>query len=318
MDMGIRKTVGSIFSVVGGIGAVVYFLEAFGFITLPLVKGAEYLADYFGALALVVFFLCTLWGGYQIGIWRSKKSVSASANVEPQPRAVTAKMQPKLDELETGLFEVMLERPAISSSTSGDTYINKIPFQQRVNKYIRLEAEAEHLLGVRHDDFYVNPDRLEASQSNWAHITDLAYNLLQKVKESRATIQTYADAVAQRGPVMPIIRTRRAYHRSEIYDPTREYLQAYLFYPFWHFIPLLSKLMGWHRDLWNYPRERIVVNMTTKKAYPLCGPDGDSLIVPIVRIRCNGRREPFPYSHLDRWCLKRGWEFIDQTPTRQI
>ena len=114
MDMGIRKTVGSIFSVVGGVGAVVYFLEVFGFITLPLVKGAEYLADYFGALALVVFFLCTLWGGYQIGIWRSKKSVSTSI-VAPQPRAVTAKMQPKLDEIEKGLFEVMLERPTILS-----------------------------------------------------------------------------------------------------------------------------------------------------------------------------------------------------------
>ena len=48
----------------------------------------------------------------------------------------------------------------------------------------------------------MNPDLLEASQSNWAHMTDLASNLLQKVKESMATIETYADVVAQLGPVI--------------------------------------------------------------------------------------------------------------------
>ena len=49
----------------------------FGIIPEPLLRGGEFLANYYLAfvlLGLLVFFLSTIWIGYQIGSWRIRKS----------------------------------------------------------------------------------------------------------------------------------------------------------------------------------------------------------------------------------------------------
>lgn len=136
----------------------------------------------------------------------------------------------------------------------------------------------------------------------------------------RDELETYSEAVAKLKPVTyyPVIGTRRPYDRQHIPDENQSHLQAYMFYRFTYFIPILSKLMGKHRDTYVPPRERLIVNTTTNRAYPLRGTYATGLIWPIVQIAWNPQREPFPFSHLDRWCKKRerNWSFIDQTPTR--
>jgi len=77
----------------------------------------------------------------------------------------------KLSRLESALSDVITKR---------DT-----TFRERVNKYVLLEAEAEALLQVSHADFYVNPDLMVNAEQDSPHLTDLAVNLLQAVKQAK-------------------------------------------------------------------------------------------------------------------------------------
>lgn len=226
---------------------------------------------------------------------------------------------PRLEALERELGGI-LTAPTQTFMTSGDTYVGKIPFRERVNKYVLLETEAEALLGVDHETFYINPELYEASQGNAARLTDSTSKLLLKVKEAKATIQTYEEAIAQIETLSyyPITGCRRTAHRAEIYDEKKDYLQAYLFYPFWYYFGPLSHVFGKHRDLWELPRKRFIVNTTTAKAYPLRGPSANTLVWPVVRIRCNPERASFPHSHLEKFCEKRGWVLdAHWTPTSE-
>jgi hypothetical protein len=65
----------------------------------------------------------------------------------------------------------------------------KMSFPDGVTKYSLLETEAESLVGVDHDEFYVNPELLEGSETNSAYLVDLASKLLRKVKERRQKIR---------------------------------------------------------------------------------------------------------------------------------
>lgn len=93
-----------------------------------------------------------------------------------------------LVELEKGLTEI-INKPPDSFVQSSDRYIGQIQFRAKVAKYVGLESEAEALLHVDHQRFYLNPDLLEASQAGQAQLTNTASDLLVMVKEYRIEME---------------------------------------------------------------------------------------------------------------------------------
>jgi hypothetical protein len=96
----------------------------------------------------------------------------------------------KLRELQTGL-SALISEPAQTFQMSGESYIGDIPFREKVLRYSKLEIEAEALLSINHEDFYLNPHSptLEASKQNLAYVTDKASKLLRIVTEWMQAIE---------------------------------------------------------------------------------------------------------------------------------
>ena len=67
--------------------------------------------------------------------------------------------------------------------------VGKIPFRDRLIGYALLETEAESLVGVNHEEFYLNPERLPDSQEASAHLMNLVAKLLERVKEQRQRVR---------------------------------------------------------------------------------------------------------------------------------
>jgi hypothetical protein len=109
-----RRVVNYFLWILGTGSSILVFLIWFGFIP-ETVNGVKFVTDnlaIFGLLALVIFFICTLWLGYQIRAWHMSKmkaqatSVLASSSVALEQ----APQSPRLVKMYASRFNVNLEK----------------------------------------------------------------------------------------------------------------------------------------------------------------------------------------------------------------
>jgi len=145
--------------------------------------------------ALLYFFGTLTYEGYKwIGQkWPKKPTVAEEPKSMDFPDVMNRiQHKQKLEELENGLAQLVSE-PARTFMQSGDNYIGKIQFRQQVVKYDELESDAEALLRVDHEKYYLNPDLLEASKQGVARLTNVAHDLLVVIKEYRQRTERVSE-----------------------------------------------------------------------------------------------------------------------------
>jgi rubredoxin len=111
------------------------------------------------------------------------------------------------------------------------------------------------------------------------------------------------------------LHTGRPFGETKL-DPKYAHVQAHVFWPVYHSIPLLSRWLGYTHDIItenDLPKVRYVINYRTKNAFNM-GDHAYGLLVPLRLIEINSETKWFPF-YADLWLRRHGFHWTGRAAT---